>query len=101
MIPSKDENLAPWHTVCVNCMGPFTIKVKEKGRILTKRTIRAFTMINPATGWIEIAHVLEKDFNTARISQLFNQYWLLRYPHPVKCACDNRYKFKFQFKHLV
>ena len=101
MIPPKDEDLAPWHTVCVDCMAPFTIKVKEKGRILAKRTVRALTMIDPATGWIEIAHVPENDFNAARISQLFNQYWLSRYPRPVKCVCDNGNEFKFQFKHLV
>ena len=72
MIPPKDEDLATWYTVCVDCMGPFTIKVKEKGRVLTKRTVRAFTMIDQATGWIEIAHIPEKDFNAARILQLFN-----------------------------
>ena len=34
ILPPKNEDLTPWHTVCVDCMGPFTIKVKGKGRIL-------------------------------------------------------------------
>ena len=41
MITPKDEDLAPWHIVCVDGMGPFIIKVKEKGRILAKRMVRA------------------------------------------------------------
>ena len=88
-----------------NCVcrlhGPFHIKVKEKGNVLTRRMVRAFTMIDPAAGWKEIAHVPEKDFNAARILKLLNQYWLLRYLGPVKCVCDNGNEFKFQFNHLV
>ena len=63
--------------------------------------VRAFTMTNPATVWIDIAHIPEKDFNTSIVLQFFNQYWLLQYPPPVKCVCDNGNEFKYQFKHLV
>ena len=58
-------------------------------------------MIDPATGWIEIAQIPEKDFNTARVSQLFNQYLLARYSRPVKFICDNGNEFKFVFKCLT
>ena len=27
-LPLKEDDLKPWHTGCVNCMGPFTVKVK-------------------------------------------------------------------------
>jgi len=81
-------------------MGPFTIKVR-KGKKVSKRTIRALTIIDPATGWIEIAHIPEDDFNSARVSQLMNQYWITRYPRPVKCVCDNGNEFKTVFKDFI
>ena len=28
-LPPKDLELRPWHTVCVNCIGPLTIKTKS------------------------------------------------------------------------
>ena len=31
-LPPKEDGLKPWHTVCVDCMGPFTIKVKTGKR---------------------------------------------------------------------
>ena len=99
-LPPKEDDLKPWHTVCVDCMGPFTIKVKNWEKI-TKRTVRALTMIDPATRWVEICHIPENDFTSARVSQLFNQYWLTRYPRPVRCVCDNGNEFKTDFKDLI
>ena len=58
-------------------------------------------MIDPATRWVEICHIPENDFTSARVSQLFNQYWLTRYPRPVRCVCDNGNEFKTDFKDLI
>ena len=100
-LPPRDLDLRPWHTVCVDCIGPFTILTKdEEGKIL-KRTIRAITMVDPATSWFEIGHIPEQDFNSQRISQLMNQIWLSRYPRPIRCICDNGSEFKKDFKHVI
>jgi len=31
-IPPKDPDAKPWHTVCVDCMGPLSIKLKKKDK---------------------------------------------------------------------
>ena len=101
-LPPKDVDLRPWNTVCIDCVGPLSIKSKKKGKQGKKKkaiekTIRALTMIDPATGWIEIAAIPEDDFSSVCIAQLMNQYWLTRYPRPVKYICDDGNEFKGDF----
>jgi Integrase core domain. len=61
------------------------------------------TFIDPATGWFEKAEVPTYDLDevkagnkeyidktSARISLLFINYWLSRYPRPVEVVYDNR-----------
>ena len=72
------------------------------------------TMVDPATGWFEIVEVpyynIEDvinnednyiDKSSARISQLFNQVWLSRYPRPNKVVFDNGSEFKMHFMRLL
>ena len=40
------------------------------------------TLVDPATGWFEITEIPDK--TSARISQIFNSTWLVRYPRPRK-----------------
>jgi hypothetical protein len=72
-------------------------------------------MVDPATGWFEVAQVpifdivwndddtidtrdkSALDKSSARISQLFNQVWLSRYPRPNKAVFDNGSEFKKNF----
>ena len=62
------------------------------------------TMIDLATGWFEIVEIstfyLEEVTigndeyickSSARVSQLFNNTWLCRYPRPQKVVFDNGY----------
>ena len=49
-IPPKLAEVTPWRTVCVDLIGPYTIKAKD-GTILD---FMCLTMIDPATGWFEI-----------------------------------------------
>lgn len=58
-------------------------------------------MVDPATGWFEMGEIPDGDFNSQRVSQLMNQYWLSRYPRPVKCICDNGSEFKKDFRRLI
>ena len=59
------------------------------------------TMIDPATGWIEIAKIPEDDFSSLKTAQLMNQSWLTRYPRPVQYICDDGNEFKGDFKELI
>ena len=72
-------------------------------------------MIDPVTGWFEIVEVpsyinadvksksLQESIDklSARISRLFDQTWLSRYPRPSKVVFDNRSEFKKDFVPLL
>ena len=67
-------------------------------------------IIDPATGWFEIVKIptfdLEKvalgngeyiDKSSSRVSQLFNNTWICRYPCPLKVVFENGSEFKQDF----
>ena len=110
--------MTPWHTVHIDLIGPYTIKTKQHapgGEINdVELQLTCMTFIDPATGWFEIAQV--PTFNivdvqnnnveyinktSARISQLFNNTWLSRYPRPRKVIFDNGSEFKRDFVPLL
>lgn len=59
------------------------------------------TFIDPATGWFEIVEVPQIDQTSARMSQLFDEVWLSRYPPPRKVIYDNGTEFKKNFQPLL
>ena len=113
-VPPKEAITRPWHTVCVDLVGPFEI-TDAAG---TTMEVMLLTMIDPATGWVEIAElptkivdkynkkddiwykdeILDKDSST--ISRLFNKHWLSRYPRPRYVTCDNGGEFKLHLAEL-
>lgn len=116
--PKIVEPLEPWKTVHIDLVGPYTIDAKQMqpdGSIIPKTySLTCMTFIDPATGWFEIAEVPHYDLNdlklkikskidktSARISQLFNQTWLSRYPRPSKVIFDNGSEFKKDFLPLL
>ena len=55
-------------------------------------------MIDPATGWFEIAKANNK--SAASIQDLFHNNWLARYPRPQFIVFDNGGEFKREFKQM-
>ena len=49
-LPPKLVETIPWHTLCVDLIGPYTIKGKD-GTVID---FMCLTMIDPASGWFEI-----------------------------------------------
>jgi hypothetical protein len=110
----KDGITRPWHTVCLDLVGPFTI-TDSNG---TAMEVMLFTMIDPATGWVEITELPTKivdkynketdtwskdeilDKESSTISRLFNKHWLSRYPRPRYVLCDNGGEFALHLKEL-
>ena len=88
----------PWSTVHINLIGLYSVTAKKclpDGTIVDNEyKITCMTFLDSETGWFEIAEVpqyLVKDIKTeefresidkslARISQIFNNVWLSRYP---------------------
>ena len=72
------------------------------------------TMVDSATGWFGIVEVsyysiedvknVKDDYideSSARISKLFEQTWLSRYPRPEEVVCDNGSECKLYFMTLL
>ena len=49
----RKSSIVPWNQVCVDLVGPYTIKAKD-GTIMD---FMCLTMINPATSWLEIVEL--------------------------------------------
>ena len=49
-LPTKLAITNPWEAVCVDLIGPYTLKGKDGTQIDSM----CVTMIDPATGWFEI-----------------------------------------------
>jgi hypothetical protein len=71
----KQQNLTlyPWVMVCVDLVGPFTIRTPAK-----THSLLAFTMIDPEiiTGWFEIVKSTNK--SATSIQNQFRNTWLAR-----------------------
>ena len=103
--PKEAEEMNPWHTVCVDLIGPYSVKAKIRQLDNTIKTneikLVCMTLIVPATGWFEIKEVPLVDQSSARISKLFDEVWLARYPRPRKVIYDNGSEFKRNFQPLL
>ena len=61
----KVSKYKPWEKLCIDLIGEYTIKCKGKNNYLK---LKAMTMIDPVTGWFEIAQYESKKFiNNANI----------------------------------
>jgi len=93
-LPLKEaEKPEPWNRVNIDMVGPYTVQTPTK-----THTLRALTMIDPATGWFEI-----KDISNATAHECmkaFDDVWLARYPRPQYLGYDNGNEYKAVFDEL-
>ena len=108
-------------------IGPYTVTINQyqvDGSVKEATLqLTCMTMLDPVTGWFEIVEVPQyitqeiqtsKDVrskklvdhsfigkSSARISRLFDQVWLSRYPRPKKVVFDNGSEFKRDFVSLL
>ena len=71
--PKPNPEIIPWHTLCVDLVGPHKFG-KEKHEAV----LHCLTMIDPATGWFEIEEINEKRADD--IANILEMTWLTRYP---------------------
>jgi hypothetical protein len=83
--------------VCVDLVGPFTIRTPAK-----TLSLLALTMIDPAIiiGWFEIAEATNNSEKSVSIQDLFPSTWLARNPRPQFIVFDNGGEFKLEFKQM-
>ena len=93
---SKIVISTPWEALCVDLVGPYTLKGKDGSSIV----FMALTIIDPASSWFKIVElptiyrlitkkgngkertIKEEIFDESsdQIAQLDNEIWLCRYP---------------------
>ncbi len=115
-LPPKTIYTIPWECLCVELIGPYTLKGKDNSQI----DFMALTMINPASSWFEIAElpvvewlhrqtvngkellIADKIFDktSEHIAKLVNKTWLCRYPRCRHLIHDNESEFKLHFEYL-
>ena len=94
-LPTKTAVTIPWSTLCVDLIGPYTLKGKDGSEL----DFMCLTMIDPATSWFKIVElpVIEKplkkkgvivvvetfDKTSKQIARLVNKSWFSRYPGVV------------------
>jgi hypothetical protein len=115
-LPPKTVITNPWECLCVNLIGPYTLKGEDNSQI----DFMTLTMIDPAFSWFEIAElpVVERlhphtvnskelliadkifDKTLERIAKLVNKTWLCRYPRCCYLINNNGSESKLHFKYL-
>ena len=94
-LPVKEaEESEPWNRVNVDMIGPWTVTTPTK-----TWKLRAFTMIDPATGWFEVKDIPEPTSDACQA--VFDDVWLAHYPRPQYIGLDNGSENKAVFKELV
>ena len=85
----------PWKRLCVDLIGPYTIKRKAAPPL----KLWCVTMIDPATGWFEMKQIETKTEN--RTANLVEQVWLSRYSKPTEIIYDKGTEFMGKFAQMV
>ena len=89
-LPAKEAEVAvPWERLCVDLIGPYTIR--RVGKHTPNLKLKAVTMIDPATGWFEI--VPYDDKRSMTVANLVEMTWLTRYPRPSTITIDRGGEF--------
>ncbi len=115
-LPSKTIITVPWRALCVDLIGPYTLKGKD-GTIID---FMALTMIHPATSWFKVVElplvrrlktitvnckessIIEEIFDktSEHIARIVKETWLSRYPRCCYIIYDNGGEFKLNFEYL-
>jgi hypothetical protein len=85
-LPVKDVEAHPWQTLCVDLIGPYTVRTKNG-----TQSLHAVTMFDPATSWFEVVEIPNKRAVTC--AYLVENTWLCHYPRPLQCIFDNGSEF--------
>jgi len=93
-LPAKEAESIPWDTLCVDLIGPYTIRKRHK-----KYTLWCVTMIDPATSWLEIREIKNK--TAERVANVVEQTWLTRYPWPTQLIFDRGTEFMGEFARMA
>ena len=85
-LPPRNAQVAPWHEVAVDLIGPWKIKAAGK-----EHSFMALTIIDTVTTYCEVQ--LLKNKTAEHVGWQFENQWLSRYPKPSRCVFDQGNEF--------
>ncbi len=85
-LPPRNAQVAPWHEVAVDLIGPWTLKVSGKEHSFT-----ALTIVDTVTTYCEV--VLLNNKTAEHVGWQFETQWLSRYPKPARVVFDQGNEF--------
>ena len=95
-LPEKEAESLPWEKLCVDLIGPYTIRRKGHSDLV----LWCVTMIDPATGWFEIRE-LPGTKRADVLANIVEQAWLTRYPWPQEVIFDRGTEFMAEFSNML
>ena len=101
-LPVKENNSKLWNTLCVDLIGPYKIPQPKRTTRSKKEeflTLWCVTMINPATGWFEMAEIKTKRADV--IANIIEQTWFDQYPWPTEVVLDRGTEFMAEFTEMI
>jgi len=84
----------PWHTLCIDLIGPYKFGVKEE-----EVSLHCLTMIDPATGWFDICEIPSK--RADYVANYLEMTWFSRYPWPTEIVMDRGKEFAKEVRELI
>jgi hypothetical protein len=94
-LSSKEAEAEPWERLCVDLIGPYTIKHKGDEPLLPW----CLTMIDPVKGWLAIKELTNKE--AINSVNLVEQIGLTRYPIPQISSYDRGTEFMAEFSEMI
>ena len=95
LLPAKKTpEVIPWHTLCIDLVGPYSFGKKEN---LVE--LHCLTMIDPATGWFEIIEIPNRKAD--HVVNYLEFAWLTRYPWPTEISMDRGSEFEAQVSDTI
>ena len=101
LLPEKKAESEPWEILCIDLIGPYSIPTKKKRNQKEARVLKlwALTMIDPATGWLEIKDIKTKQADN--VANVLEQTWLTRYPRPSVITLNRGSEFMAEVSQLI
>jgi len=95
-LPEKKVEEIPWERVCIDLIGPYTVGSNTTSDEIT---LHCLTMIDPVTGWFEIAEIPAKSADV--VADIFERTWLVRYPRPTQVIMDRGREFMAEMQRML
>jgi len=99
--PKPTPEIIPWHTLCIDLIGPYDFGVKNKKEPEKDTFVQphCLTMIDPATGFFECCEIMRK--HAGYIANHLEISWLTQCPWPTEIVMDKGREFALEVADLL